>query len=115
VDAAIGPVVTPQAAAPAAVPGLPPDLPVLDDTAEVPHDAVSRYAEAVSRRAELFTLAAQARQQDAQLRLDRMKATFNEAQERRAERMREMNALRDMAIEQQKQDDEILKKYIAMI
>ena len=44
-----------------------------------------------------------------------MKADFNEAQEERSEMLREMNALRDMAVEQAKKDDEILKKYVAMI
>ena len=47
--------------------------------------------------------------------MDRMKADFNASQEERSEQMREMNALRDMAVEQAKKDDEILKKYIAMI
>jgi len=47
--------------------------------------------------------------------MDRMKADFNAAQEQRSEALREMNALRDMAVEQSKKDDEILKKYIAMI
>ena len=114
-DAAIGPVVAPPQATPAAGPGSAPAVAPLDDTADAPQDTVSSYADAVSRRAELFMLAAQSRQQDQQLRLDRMRANFNEAQERRAERLREMNALRDMAIEQAKKDDEILKKYIAMI
>ena len=114
-DATIGPVATPPQAAPAAGPGNAPELPALDDTADVAQDSVASYAEAVSRRTELLMLAAQSRQQDQQMRLDRMRANFNEAQERRTERLREMNALRDMAIEQAKKDDEVLKKYIAMI
>ena len=60
-------------------------------------------------------LAQQAHQQELQFKLDRMKADFNQAQEARSEMLREMNALRDMAIEQAKKDDEVLKKYIAMI
>jgi hypothetical protein len=114
-DATIGPVAAPPQAAVALGPGIAPELPPLDDTADVPQDSVATYAEAVSRRTELFMLAAQSRQQDQQMRLDRMRANFNEAQERQTERLREMNALRDMAIEQAKKDDEILKKYIAMI
>jgi hypothetical protein len=113
-DAAIGPVAVPLQAAPVAAPGTSPAAP-LDDTAEVPPDRVGSYAAAITRRSELFLLATQARQQDQQARLDRMRANFNESQERRSERMREMNALRDMAIEQAKKDDEVLKKYIAMI
>jgi hypothetical protein len=115
VDATIGPVAMPPQGAPAIGPGSVPERPPLDDTAELPQDAVSSLAETVARRSEYFVLATQARQQEQQARLDRMRANFNEAQERRAERMREMNALRDMAIEQSKKDDEILKKYIAMI
>ena len=60
-------------------------------------------------------LAQQAHQQELQFKLDRMKADFNQAQEAHSEMLREMNALRDMAIEQAKKDDEVLKKYIAMI
>ncbi len=114
-DAAIGPVALPPQAVGAAGPGIAPAAAPLDDTAEVAQDSVASYADVVSRRAELFMLAAQTRQQDQQLRLDRMRANFNEMQERRAERLREMNALRDTAIEQAKKDDEVLKKYIAMI
>jgi len=115
VDPAIGPVAASQQAVPTAGPGSVPALAPLDDTAELPPDSVSSYADAVTRRSEVFLLATQARQQDQQARLDRMRANFNESQERRTERMREMNALRDMAIEQAKKDDEVLKKYITMI
>ena len=114
-DPAIGPIAASQQAVPAAGPGPAPALAPLDDTAELPLDSVSSYADAVTRRSEVFLLATQARQQDQQARLDRMRANFNESQERRSERMREMNALRDMAIEQAKKDDEVLKKYITMI
>lgn len=114
-DVAIGPVAPFAPADAAAEPGSVAPLAPLDDTADAPRDAIAAYADTVSRRSELFILAAQSRQQEQQLRLDRMRANFNEAQERRAERLREMNALRDMAIEQSKKDDEILKKYIAMI
>jgi len=78
-------------------------------------DSVSTLAEAFSKRAELMMLTQQSRQQELQLKMDRLKADFNAAQEQRSEALREMNALRDMAVEQSKKDDEILKKYIAMI
>jgi hypothetical protein len=87
----------------------------LDETADAVPDTASTLAEAFSRRAELLMLATQGHQQALQARLDRMRADFNAAQEERSEHLREMNALRDMAMEQNKHDDEILKKFIAMI
>lgn len=87
----------------------------LDDTAETPNDVVTSFAQAVSKRAQVLMLRQQSIQQDLQLRLDRMRADFNAAQEERSEQLREMNALRDMAVEQGKKDDEVLKKYITMI
>ena len=86
----------------------------LDDAADVPDTALT-LADEFSQRAEVLLLAQQSHQQDLQAKLDRMKADFNASQEERSEQMREMNALRDMAVEQAKKDDEILKKYIAMI
>lgn len=89
--------------------------PALDDTAEtVPHTAAT-LAQAFARRAEVLLLAQQSQQQTMQLQIDRMKDNFNATQEERTEQLREMNALRDMALAQAKQDDEVLKKYIAMI
>ena len=80
----------------------------------MPDTALTLAAE-FSQRAEVLLLAQQSHQQELQAKLDRMKADFNASQEERSEQMREMNALRDMAVEQAKKDDEILKKYIAMI
>ena len=91
-----------------------PESPALDDTAESGPDTAATAA-AFSKRAEVALLVQQARQQQVQGRLDRMKADFNQAQEERSEMLREMNALRNMALEQAKKDDEVLKKYIAMI
>jgi len=87
----------------------------LDELAETPADSVTTLAEAVSRRAAIVLLRQQSMQADLQLRLDRMRADFNAAQEERSEQMRETNALREMAVEQGKKDDEILKKFISMI
>jgi hypothetical protein len=89
--------------------------PPIDDTAETAPDMTVRLAEALSRNAVMLLLAQQTEQQKLQLRLDRIKAHFNASQEEHAEILREMNALRDMALEQAKKDDEVLKKYIAMI
>ncbi|MBC5798918.1 MAG: hypothetical protein GIX03_11925 [Candidatus Eremiobacteraeota bacterium] len=91
------------------------DAAPLDDTAETVPDTAATLAEAVARRAEVLLLAQQSRQQMMQLQIDRMKDNFNATQEERSEQLREMNALRDMALAQAKQDDEVLKKYIAMI
>jgi len=89
--------------------------PPLDDTAESVPDTAATLAEDIARRAEIIMLAHQSLQQDQQAKLDRMRADFNATQEERSEMLREMNALRDMAMEQSKKDDEILKKFIAMI
>ncbi len=87
----------------------------LDDTAESVPDTAATLAQAFARRAEALMLTQQSQQEVMQARLDRMKADFNASQEERTEQLREMNALRDMALAQAKQDDEVLKKYIAMI
>lgn len=103
------------------VPSVPRPVPsaapaaALDDTAESTFDSTAGLAEALSRRAAVFLLVQQSQQQRLQAHLDRIKAQFNATQEERAEMLREMNALRDMALEQSKKDDEVLKKYIAMI
>ncbi len=91
-----------------------PEPAVFDELAETP-EAANALADTLARRAELVLLATQGEQQQLQAKLDRMRATFNAAQEVRSERLRQMNMLRDMAMEQAKADDEILKKYIAMI
>jgi hypothetical protein len=87
----------------------------LDTTTDAVPDTAERMADALARRAELLLLAVNSRQHALQARLDKMRAEFNATQEERSEKMREMNMLRDMAMEQAKHDDEILKKYIAMI
>lgn len=87
----------------------------LDDTAESVPDTVATLSQAFARRAEVLLLAQQSQQQLMQAQIDRRKDEFNASQEERTEQLREMNALRDMALAQAKQDDEVLKKYIAMI
>ncbi|MGD0473725.1 MAG: hypothetical protein ABSB70_10985 [Candidatus Velthaea sp.] len=47
--------------------------------------------------------------------LERQREEFDFVTRVRAETEREINALRDMAMEQMKQDDELLKKWIALI
>ena len=87
----------------------------LDETADAAPDTAATLAEAFSKRAEILMLSTQGHQMQLQGRLDRMRAEFNAKQEERSEKLREMNMLRDMAMEQNKHDDEILKKFIAMI
>ena len=87
----------------------------LDDTAETVPDSAATLAQEFAKRAEVLLLVQQSQQQEMQSRLDRLQANFNAKQEERTEALREMNALRDMALEQAKKDDEVLKKYIALI
>ena len=87
----------------------------LDDTADALPDGIARFAEAISKRAALLMLAQKQLEQEQEARLAKMRSDFNAAQEERSEMMREANALRDMALEQMKKDDEVLKKWIATI
>jgi hypothetical protein len=89
--------------------------PVPDETADSLPDTAATLAQQFSKRVSVVLLEQQSQQQLAQLRIDRMKADFNDSQQERAELLREANVLRDMALEQAKKDDEVLKKYIAMI
>lgn len=86
----------------------------LDVTAESRPDT-DALVDAVAHRAELMVVKQNEVDQETQLRIDRLRAEFDNAQAERAELMRERNVLRDMALEQQKRDDEILKKWIALI
>ena len=87
----------------------------LDETADAAPDTTALMADEFSKHVEYALVAQQTRQQEAQIKLDQMKSDFNDSEQERAELIREMNALRDMALEQAKKDDEVLQKYIAMI
>jgi hypothetical protein len=104
----------PSGSAPLPSHGDPAQTP-LDETAESVPDSAATLVQQFARRASIVLLAQQADQQQSELKLDRMKAIFNDAQSVRSELLREANVLRDMALEQSKKDDEVLKKYIAMI
>lgn len=107
--------VSSTAAAPSSSRAVPADsVAPLDVTGETAVDAES-LADVIARRAELMVVKQNEADQESQLRIDRMRAEFDDAQAERAELLREMNVLRDMALEQQKHDDEILKKWIALI
>jgi hypothetical protein len=86
----------------------------LDVTAETVPDTQA-LADAVAKRAVMMVAKQNEIDEETQLRIDRMRAEFDNTQAERAELMREANVLRDMAMEQQKRDDEILKKWIALI
>ncbi len=107
------PAAGPAAAGPSVVPAD--TAAAFDSTAEtVPDSAVSAANEAAAR-AEHLLVVGHLDDQARQTRLDRLRAAFDADQAERAESLREMNVLRDMALEQQKHDDEILKKWIALI
>jgi hypothetical protein len=111
------PRVRPASAGPAAAapPPLDPeqDAPVsLDATAETAEDGV---APSLSDRAALILVARRLKDQDRQADIDRIHADFDANAAERAEYLRQMNVLIAMAMEQQKHNDEILKKWIAMI
>jgi hypothetical protein len=94
--------------------------PADEATAQEPFDATAEsaadgLADEAAHRAEKLMLAQSLDDQVRQTRLDRVRAAFDADQAERAEYEREMNVLRDMALEQQKHDDEILKKWIALI
>ena len=87
----------------------------LDVTAESTPDTSATLAEDVARRSAQLLVEAHETDEVRAVRLDRLKADFDFDQQERAELLREMNVLREMAIEQQKKDDELLKKWIALI
>ena len=87
---------------------------VLDATAETPAETLGS-ADPAARRAALLMVARRLKDQDRQADIDRIHADFDANAALRAEYQRQMNVLRDMAMEQQKHDDEILKKWISLI
>ena len=94
-------------------PDLEQDAPApLDVTAEAAEDGV---APSLAERAALILVARRLKDQDRQADIDRIHADFDANAAERAEYLRQMNVLIAMAMEQQKHDDEILKKWIAMI
>ena len=47
--------------------------------------------------------------------IDHLRAEFDMHEQQRAEFLREWNVIRDMSMEQMKHDDDIVKKWIALI
>jgi len=87
----------------------------LDDTAESVPDGVASLAAEISKRAAVLLLAQKRLEQEQGARLAKVHSEFNAGQEERSELLREADTLRDMAMEQMKKDDEILKKWISLI
>lgn len=84
-------------------------------TSVIQPDLASTIAEDIARRAELL-MVTQRRQADArELAVDTVRTEFDLHEAERAELLREWNLTRDMAMEQVKKDDEIVKKWIALI
>jgi hypothetical protein len=78
-------------------------------------DLAATLADDIAQRAELL-MATQRRQADArELAVDTMRTEFDLHEAERAELLREWNLTRDLAMEQMKKDDEIVKKWIALI
>jgi hypothetical protein len=89
--------------------------PPLDETAETAPDTAIAAADNLAKRTEFILMEEQVRAQNREMRLDRLRMSFDSTQKEHSELLREMNALRDMATEQMKQDDANLKKWIALI
>lgn len=87
----------------------------IDETAETAPDTAIGVADNLAQRSEGALVDQQIRAQEREMRLDRLRMSFDATQKEHAELLREMNALRDMATEQMKQDDANLKKWIALI
>jgi hypothetical protein len=113
VDAISGLAPSPANAAGAQAPAA--AAPPVDVTAETPPDTAISVADDLAKRAELMLVEQQILAQAREARMDRLRMTFDAEQKERAELLREMNSLRDMAMEQMKLDDEHLKKWIALI
>jgi hypothetical protein len=87
----------------------------LDVTTETASDGAADVTGRAARRTELMAVTRRLKDQDRQADIDRIHADFDANAAERAEYLRQMNVLRDMAMEQQKHDDEILKKWISLI
>ena len=78
-------------------------------------DSAEKLSDEVARRAEQLLVRAHLETEAHEMQLDRIRKDFDMHEQQRAEYVREWNAIRDLAMEQMKHDDEILKKWIALI
>jgi hypothetical protein len=78
-------------------------------------DVAETIADEIARRAELLMVAQRGKADAREFEIDRMRTEFDLHEQERAELLREWNSTRDLAMEQMKKDDEIVKKWIALI
>ncbi len=78
-------------------------------------DIAETIADEIARRAELLMVAQRGKADAREFEIDRMRTEFDLREQERAEFLREWNVARDLSMEQLKHDDEIVKKWIALI
>lgn len=81
----------------------------------VPEDRAASTADEMERRIQLAVARQHATTMRDELVLEAMHEDFDTVLKRQAESERQMNAIRDLATEQLKKDDENLKKWISLI
>lgn len=83
--------------------------------AAAPEDRAAGTADEMERRIQLAVARQHATTMRDEMVLEAMHENFDSALKRQAESERQMNAIRDLATEQLKRDDENLKKWMALI
>jgi hypothetical protein len=78
-------------------------------------DIAETIADEIARRTELLMLAQRGKADAREFQIDRMRTEFDLHEQERAELLREWNVTRDAQMEQMKHDDDIVKKWIALI
>jgi hypothetical protein len=78
-------------------------------------DMAETIADEIARRTELLMVAQRGKADAREFQIDQMRTEFDLHEQERAELLREWNVTRDAAMEQMKHDDDIVKKWIALI
>ena len=78
-------------------------------------DMAETIADEIARRTELLMVAQRGKADAREFQIDRMRTEFDLHEQERAELLREWNVTRDAQMEQMKHDDDIVKKWIALI
>jgi glycerol-3-phosphate dehydrogenase len=86
-----------------------------DVQAQPSADMAETIADEIARRTELLMVAQRGKADAREFQIDRMRTEFDLHEQERAELLREWNVTRDAAMEQMKHDDDIVKKWIALI
>ena len=108
--------ILPANTAPAHVPsGSTAPEPPAGPTTERRIDGDERTGASVAEQTERLLVRRHLETEAQELAMDRVRKAFDLQEQQRAELLREWNAMRDLAMEQMKHDDEILKKWIALI